>query len=56
MPVKKARTREKVQTGVPYLAILPFNGCPLLAVGSVEVENEWLLFAPVLLHSILPSA
>lgn len=38
--VKEAITRGKVQKGVPYLAILPFNGCPLLAVGSVEIGSR----------------
>lgn len=40
--------REDPEKGVPYLPILPFNGCPLLAVGSVEIRPGGLvlLFGP----------
>ena len=58
--VKEARTKGKVQRRVPYLPILPFNGCPLLAVGSVEIGEGGggvvLLFGPFLPPSILSSA
>lgn len=37
---KKARRRGKVQRAVPYLPILPFNGRPLLAVGSAEFGSR----------------
>ena len=29
--------RKGPEKRVPYLPILPFNGCPLLAVGPVEI-------------------
>ena len=50
--------RQGPEKRVPYLPILPFNGCPLLAVGSVEIGGGEgvLLFGPFLPPSILSSA
>lgn len=42
--------RGGTEEGIPYLPILSFNGCPLLAVGSVEIGVELgyclVLFSP----------
>lgn len=52
--------RKGPEKRVPYLPILPFNGCPLLAVGPVEIGEGGvgvvLLFGPFLPPSILSSA
>lgn len=52
--------REGSEKRVPYLPILPFNGRPLLAVGSVKIGGGGVgvvfLFGPFLPPSILSSA